>query len=230
MRRKASGHSWESGRLSGAGSSELHARTRRHPENPRQQAVYQRLRDLLDARQAIAFAGAGVSAPLYPLWPGLLKSLAQAPVDKGLASDSRRGILAPDRRQAPPPGRLADPPEAHRRPLLPLPLRDLQGPPAVLHPGPRRSGPLQFQSLDHHKLRPGTRRSPPRPPPGDPRNQFRHLEPARGNRTVAERGSLRPGLRPHSLRARPLRRRPQHRPGPRKLPPRLRDSRLPPLL
>src|ERR1039457_4609631 len=53
---------------------------------PGNKPVYQRLCGLLDARQAIAFAGAGVSAPLYPLWPGLLKSLAQAPVDKGLAT------------------------------------------------------------------------------------------------------------------------------------------------
>ena len=48
--------------------------------------VYERLRELLDTRKAIAFAGAGVSAPLYPLWPGLLKSLAYAPVARGLAT------------------------------------------------------------------------------------------------------------------------------------------------
>jgi tetratricopeptide (TPR) repeat protein len=48
--------------------------------------VYRHLRDLLDARQAVAFVGAGVSAPLYPLWPELLKSLAHATVDKGLAT------------------------------------------------------------------------------------------------------------------------------------------------
>jgi tetratricopeptide (TPR) repeat protein len=53
---------------------------------PGNRPVYQRLRGLLDARQAIAFAGAGVSAPLYPLWPELLKSLAHALVDKGLAT------------------------------------------------------------------------------------------------------------------------------------------------
>jgi tetratricopeptide (TPR) repeat protein len=53
---------------------------------PGNRPVYRRLRELLDERKAIAFAGAGVSAPLYPLWPGLLKSLAQAPVDKGLAT------------------------------------------------------------------------------------------------------------------------------------------------
>ncbi|MBZ5729028.1 MAG: SIR2 family protein [Acidobacteriia bacterium] len=53
---------------------------------PGNQSVYQRLRGLLNARQAIAFAGAGVSAPLYPLWPELLKSLAHAPVESGLAT------------------------------------------------------------------------------------------------------------------------------------------------
>jgi hypothetical protein len=55
-------------------------------EIPGNRPVYQRLRELLDARQAIAFAGAGVSAPLYPLWPALLKYLAHAPVEKGLAT------------------------------------------------------------------------------------------------------------------------------------------------
>jgi tetratricopeptide (TPR) repeat protein len=53
---------------------------------PGNQPVYQRLRGLLDACQAIAFAGAGVSAPLYPLWPGLLETLAHTPVEKGLAT------------------------------------------------------------------------------------------------------------------------------------------------
>ena len=52
---------------------------------PGNQPAYQRLREMLEARQAIAFTGAGVSAPLYPLWPELLKSLARAPVEKGLA-------------------------------------------------------------------------------------------------------------------------------------------------
>ncbi len=55
---------------------------------PGNMPVYQRVRELLDARQAIAFAGAGVSAPLYPLWPGLLKSLAHAPVEGGLATSA----------------------------------------------------------------------------------------------------------------------------------------------
>ena len=53
---------------------------------PGNRPVYQRLRKLLDARQAIAFAGAGVSAPLYPLWPELLKALAHAALDQGLAT------------------------------------------------------------------------------------------------------------------------------------------------
>jgi len=53
---------------------------------PGNKPVYERLRELLAARQAIAFAGAGASAPLYPLWPDLLKSLAHAPVEKGLAT------------------------------------------------------------------------------------------------------------------------------------------------
>jgi len=62
--------------------------------------VYQRLRELLKERQAIAFAGAGVSSPLYPLWPGLLKSLAQAPVERGLATaaDEEYWLRTADRR------------------------------------------------------------------------------------------------------------------------------------
>ena len=67
---------------------------------PGNRPVYQRLRDLLDARQAIAFAGAGVSAPIYPLWPELLKSLAHAPVEKGLATtaDEDYWLRTADRR------------------------------------------------------------------------------------------------------------------------------------
>lgn len=55
---------------------------------PGNKPVYDRLRELVGSRQAIAFAGAGVSAPLYPLWPDLLKSLARAPVDRGLATSA----------------------------------------------------------------------------------------------------------------------------------------------
>jgi tetratricopeptide (TPR) repeat protein len=62
--------------------------------------VYDRLRDLLDARQAIAFAGAGVSAPLYPLWGKLLKDLIRAAVDKGLATadDEKYWLRTADKR------------------------------------------------------------------------------------------------------------------------------------
>jgi tetratricopeptide (TPR) repeat protein len=67
---------------------------------PGNQSVYERLRVLLDERKAIAFAGAGVSAPLYPLWPGLLKSLAHAPVEKGLAdgADEEYWLRTADKR------------------------------------------------------------------------------------------------------------------------------------
>ncbi len=67
---------------------------------PGNRPVYERLRGLLQDRKAIAFAGAGVSAPLYPLWPGLLKSLAHAPVERGLAepADEDFWLRTADRR------------------------------------------------------------------------------------------------------------------------------------
>ena len=36
------------------------------------------LREYLDSGQAVAFLGAGVSAPLYPLWDGLIGELVEA--------------------------------------------------------------------------------------------------------------------------------------------------------
>ncbi len=67
---------------------------------PGNKPVYERLRGLQQDRKAIAFAGAGVSAPLYPLWPGLLKSLAHAPVERGLAepADEDFWLRTADRR------------------------------------------------------------------------------------------------------------------------------------
>jgi hypothetical protein len=163
---------------------------------PGNRPIYQRLRDLLETRQAIAFAGAGVSAPLYPLWPGLLKSLAQAPVDQGLATpaDMEYWLRIADKRPLQVASQIHQKlTDAHYYPFL---YETFKHRPPYFTPAHDALIRHWVPKPDHHQLRPGTRRSPPRPPPGDPRNQLRHLEPARGNRTVAERGSLRPRLGP----------------------------------
>ena len=56
------------------------------PAIPGNRPVYQRLRKLLEDRKGSAFVGAGIPFPLYPLWDGLLQSLAHAPVERGLAT------------------------------------------------------------------------------------------------------------------------------------------------
>jgi hypothetical protein len=40
------------------------------------------LREYLAAREAVAFLGAGVSAPLYPLWDGLIGELVDTAADR----------------------------------------------------------------------------------------------------------------------------------------------------
>lgn len=52
---------------------------------PGNAAVYKRLQELLQEGSAIAFVGAGASAPLYPLWGQLIKLLAHEPFARGLA-------------------------------------------------------------------------------------------------------------------------------------------------
>src|SRR4051812_1102446 len=47
--------------------------------------VRDRLHQLVREGQAIAFVGAGASAPLYPLWGTLLDQLIKSTVEKGLA-------------------------------------------------------------------------------------------------------------------------------------------------
>ena len=54
---------------------------------PGNQAVYDRLKQLLEEGSAIAFLGAGTSAPLYPLWGELIAKLAHEPVLRGLADE-----------------------------------------------------------------------------------------------------------------------------------------------
>src|SRR5206468_74389 len=51
-------------------------------------AVYKQLQGLLEEGSAIAFVGAGASAPLYPLWGQLIKLLAHEPVVRGLATEA----------------------------------------------------------------------------------------------------------------------------------------------
>ena len=45
-------------------------------------AGLKRLHDGLATRQAIAFVGAGASAPLYPLWDGVIAELVDAAADR----------------------------------------------------------------------------------------------------------------------------------------------------
>ena len=57
------------------------------------------LRRYLASGEAVAFLGAGASAPLYPLWPDLISAMIDAAVDLGLpqaAADTCR-VEAPDR-------------------------------------------------------------------------------------------------------------------------------------
>jgi hypothetical protein len=51
-------------------------------------SVYQRLRELVGKGASMAFLGAGVSFPLYPLWDELVTQLAYEPVRRGVASDA----------------------------------------------------------------------------------------------------------------------------------------------
>ena len=50
------------------------------PENAR---VYERLKKLLKDREAVAFIGAGASAPLYPTWGALIEGLIKKAEDYG---------------------------------------------------------------------------------------------------------------------------------------------------
>jgi tetratricopeptide (TPR) repeat protein len=55
-------------------------------ELPGNRAVYERLQAVLKDGLPIAFAGAGASAPLYPLWGQLIEQLAHEPMQQGLAT------------------------------------------------------------------------------------------------------------------------------------------------
>ncbi|MBM3814420.1 MAG: hypothetical protein FJW20_22580 [Acidimicrobiia bacterium] len=57
-------------------------------EFPGNEAVYQRLLELTKSKQAMAFAGAGVSTPLYPLWGGLIEFLIQEALKWGAATEA----------------------------------------------------------------------------------------------------------------------------------------------
>lgn len=50
----------------------------------------EKLQEVLDSGEAIAFVGAGAGAGLYPLWDQLIRQLADAAVDRGLADDADR--------------------------------------------------------------------------------------------------------------------------------------------
>ena len=52
------------------------------------------LRRYLDAGEAVAFLGAGVSVPLYPLWSAMIGELVHAAAARGLAEDTAATIRA----------------------------------------------------------------------------------------------------------------------------------------
>ncbi len=86
------------------------------------------LRGYLASGEAVAFLGAGVSAPLYPLWDGLIGELADAAAPR---LDEREVAALPGHGAAEPGGGRGDRPPAARRGELP-------GSPAAGAAGPRR--------------------------------------------------------------------------------------------
>ena len=57
---------------------------------PGNESAFEKLKEIVDSREAIAFVGAGASAGLYPLWTQLLLLLADQAVDCGLATEADR--------------------------------------------------------------------------------------------------------------------------------------------
>ena len=53
---------------------------------PGNEDVFERLRETILSGQAIAFAGAGASASLYPMWAQLIRRLAAEAVRRGMAT------------------------------------------------------------------------------------------------------------------------------------------------
>ena len=92
--------------------------------------VFETLVSILKAGKAIAFVGAGASAPMYPLWGKFIELLAEHAVDEGKAEekDAKRwlqvllGHLAERRSPA---GRpfAAPPSRRQQRPRLDLPAK-----------------------------------------------------------------------------------------------------------
>ncbi|MCI0686103.1 MAG: hypothetical protein L0Y54_02535 [Sporichthyaceae bacterium] len=52
-----------------------------------------RLAGYLGSGQAVAFLGAGASAPLYPLWTPLIGELVDIAVSRGLAAEAAATVL-----------------------------------------------------------------------------------------------------------------------------------------
>jgi hypothetical protein len=51
-------------------------------------AGLRKLRSYLDSGQAVAFLGAGSSAPVYPLWAGVIAELINAAAEQGLGEEA----------------------------------------------------------------------------------------------------------------------------------------------
>jgi tetratricopeptide (TPR) repeat protein len=61
---------------------------------PGNTAVLERARQHIAAGEAIAFVGAGASAPLYPLWDSLIRTLLGEALERGLVNEADRDYLA----------------------------------------------------------------------------------------------------------------------------------------
>ena len=65
------------------------------------EAVFSELVKLLGTEKAIAFVGAGASAPLYPLWDGLVRELAELAVTTRKADARKQGYWCRKARERP---------------------------------------------------------------------------------------------------------------------------------
>jgi len=70
-------------------------------EIPGNQAVYDHLVELVRQKKAMAFVGAGVSAPLYPIWGGLIELLIQEALKWGAATEADAGYWRKNAREKP---------------------------------------------------------------------------------------------------------------------------------
>ncbi|MGH8564104.1 MAG: hypothetical protein ACREXW_08425 [Gammaproteobacteria bacterium] len=140
--------------------------------------MFERLVSILETGKAIAFVGAGASAPMYPLWARFIELLADHAVAEGKAEDKDAKRWKADttanpqqrvnvilRKLGEPP--LSKLPESHLRPA------QRPGWPA-LHAHPRRAAAPALSGLRHDQLRSRAGVRPRRVAAREP--QHRHAE------------------------------------------------------